>query len=46
MLSNFITEYFSGKTQFNNKYRNRRKQIKEQVFIRDTGIENIINIIN
>ena len=38
MLSNFIIEYFADKTQFTNKYRDRRKQIKNQVFITDTGI--------
>ena len=44
-LGNFIIEYCTDKTLFTNKFRDRRKQIKNQVFMKDNRIENIINII-
>ena len=44
-LCNFIIEYCTDKTLFTNKFRDRRKQIKNQVFMKDNRIENIINII-
>jgi len=45
-LTNYIIEFNSNKKLFNDKFKNQRNVVKNQVFLRDVGIEKIINLIN
>ena len=45
MLGNFIIKFNSNKKLFNNRFKNQRNRVKNQVFQNDTGIEKIINLI-
>jgi len=45
MLNNFITEFYSDKKLFANKFRSEREEIKNQIFLKNNEIENIINVL-
>jgi CDP-glycerol glycerophosphotransferase len=45
MLNDCMIEFCSNKVLFNNKFKDKREVIKNQVFLKDNGIEKIINLI-
>ena len=44
-LNGFIAEFCSDKKLFNDKFKDQRKKIKNQVFLSEEGFDNIINTI-
>ena len=44
-LNNLISDYSSNKIKFKEEYSSNRKLIKEKIFSKDDGIENILNLL-